>query len=323
MAERNITSVDLLESVTNKTNAIVEENGTLNKVNLHNEFNTINTKIDNEVNALSNNIAQLSNPNLLINSDFRNPVNQRGETSYTASNWRNIYSIDRWMLAGNVFTLSVNDGYITLTTGSEECYLMQGIEKLKTIERDKTHSVNVKSISGTAYLYSQSGNSHYGKIALNVGINKASFNAKIETLVICLAPRTTIELYWAKLEQGSIATPFVPRPYGEELALCKRYYQKFSPVRLSLQAHTSGKLFFRLPFECEMRVTPSVSMDSSSTCVLYKRDGWTRVVMFSLANVTFNTSTTYVDIMCTYSSSFVDATLDLIGGYIHADAEMY
>ena len=28
---------------------------------------------------------------------------------------------------------------------------------------------------------------------------------------------------WVKLEVGSIATPLVPRPYAEELMLCKRY----------------------------------------------------------------------------------------------------
>jgi hypothetical protein len=35
-----------------------------------------------------------SNPNLLINSDFRNPVNQRGATTYQeASDWTSFDSI--------------------------------------------------------------------------------------------------------------------------------------------------------------------------------------------------------------------------------------
>ena len=28
-----------------------------------------------------------------------------------------------------------------------------------------------------------------------------------------------------KLEVGSVVTPFIARPYGEELALCQRYFQ--------------------------------------------------------------------------------------------------
>jgi hypothetical protein len=38
-----------------------------------------------------------TNPNLLINSDFRNPVNQRGKMSYggVVGSWTKYYSIDR------------------------------------------------------------------------------------------------------------------------------------------------------------------------------------------------------------------------------------
>lgn len=35
----------------------------------------------------------------------------------------------------------------------------------------------------------------------------------------------SLELNYVKLELGSYATPFVPHLYGEELALCQRYYQ--------------------------------------------------------------------------------------------------
>ena len=41
-------------------------------------------------------ISQIYHPNLLINADFRNPVNQRGQTEYTAVG----YTIDPWKTAG-------------------------------------------------------------------------------------------------------------------------------------------------------------------------------------------------------------------------------
>lgn len=47
--------------------------------------------------------------NLLDNSDFTNPVNQRGKTSYTGS----VYTIDRWKLWTNATSLTINNGYIT------------------------------------------------------------------------------------------------------------------------------------------------------------------------------------------------------------------
>ena len=46
---------------------------------------------------------KFSNPNLLINPDFK--INQRGETSYTsevAHTIKNVYSVDRWYCMGIV-----------------------------------------------------------------------------------------------------------------------------------------------------------------------------------------------------------------------------
>ena len=52
-----------------------------------------------EQEQLNETVSQLTNPNLLINSDFRNPINQRGSTTYEISNfWKNIYTVDRWIL---------------------------------------------------------------------------------------------------------------------------------------------------------------------------------------------------------------------------------
>lgn len=48
--------------------------------------------------------------NLLVNSYFRNPVNQRGQTSYSSGG----YCIDRWLISASQ-TLSVDDGVIRVT----------------------------------------------------------------------------------------------------------------------------------------------------------------------------------------------------------------
>lgn len=39
------------------------------------------------------NLPTISNPNLLINSDFRNPINQRGSTTLTTNNsdWKRFF----------------------------------------------------------------------------------------------------------------------------------------------------------------------------------------------------------------------------------------
>jgi len=43
-----------------------------------------------DYNALAN-LPAIGNPNLLINSDFRNPINQRGITKYEGQNSKGIH----------------------------------------------------------------------------------------------------------------------------------------------------------------------------------------------------------------------------------------
>ena len=66
--------------------------------------------------------------NLLDNSDFTNPVNQRGADSYGAS-WA--YAIDRWIVApanpGSTIGLAITAGGVTVTSSSGDVYLIQRV----------------------------------------------------------------------------------------------------------------------------------------------------------------------------------------------------
>jgi len=72
-----------------------------------------------------------------------------------------------------------------------------------------------------------------------------------------------------QLEVGSQATPFEHRSFGEELELCKRYYQKVttgennSPIALAT-AYNSSQLAIPIPLRPEMRTTPTVDVVSGS-----------------------------------------------------------
>ncbi len=78
-----------------------------------------------------------------------------------------------------------------------------------------------------------------------------------------------------QLEVGSVATPFEHRSFGEELSLCKRYYQQVGPASSSVMILTgagNGTQRIRGMHQLipEMRATPTVTADTSSeTFVFY------------------------------------------------------
>ena len=75
--------------------------------------------------------------------------------------------------------------------------------------------------------------------------------------------------YWqitgVQLELGSVATPFEHRSYGEELALCKRYFRRdvYRTGILTWAGSAGGTSKAGWPLNPEMRASPSISYNST------------------------------------------------------------
>ncbi len=67
----------------------------------------------------------------------------------------------------------------------------------------------------------------------------------------------TFYLTGVQLEVGSTATPFERRQYGNELALCQRYYQKYSDYDSLGIGRDTGTAFFGYPLRPKMRTNPT------------------------------------------------------------------
>lgn len=198
-----------------------------------------------------------SNPNLLINGDFQ--VNQRGATQYQCTDYDNrVYTVDRWSLLGgsvnNPIKATVNnDGSITITTMETDGYINYLFEK--NLPSDNyTLSFKVKNVINAGYYVE---GLHKTKQTIQTDLVVDTVNGTPTKVVFAIEPNGSITLEWVKLEQGSVATPFIPRLYAEELALCQRYYQHITDSRTMI--NNTGTFINLSP--C-MRTTPTINIRS-------------------------------------------------------------
>jgi hypothetical protein len=87
----------------------------------------------------------------------------------------------------------------------------------------------------------------------------------------------TFYITGVQLEAGSVATPFERRPYGTELALCQRYYQKQS---MPMYAPSDGTNNVFSGQYVTKRATPTVTVTGNFTPTLTNPDldGWSAYI---------------------------------------------
>lgn len=188
--------------------------------------------------------------NLLDNSDFRNPVNQRGASSYSGNFVR---SIDRWLAAegasGSV-SVKIEDGGITFTTsGGGTVYLIQRFEK-GYLDLSKQHTVVAYMADGTVSFSGYIDTSEETMDGVNVTFPSGS---KIK----CVA------LYEGSYTADTLP-PYVPKGYAAELAQCKRYYNiiPYDMDDYYVNASTTYPSIYPVSFP-EMRIIPTVTLRES------------------------------------------------------------
>lgn len=214
-------------------------------------------RIVGEQEKTNENVSQLSNPNLLINGDFK--INQRGQTVYEYGSGTR-YTLDRWQTL-NSGKLEVIESGIKLTNNSSDGTEFTFRQLLEThLSGNYTLSVKVKSITGS---WKSHCNYENGVLDLQVGINSFTFDTlngdNVDRVqVYSLESNSTIEIEWIKLEQGTIATPFIPRPQQEEYALCQRYYRGFYFFPLIQHSSGSGTYISQTHIDSQMRVRPTL-----------------------------------------------------------------
>ena len=241
MPGKQVTELDALPSFTDTSLLPVHNGAGLKKGTLTQLANYLGTKF--------------SNPNLLINPDFK--INQRGATNYELRG----YSVDRWEI-WNVTVTPNKDGGITVKNDKykENGYFRQHLEN--ATKGDSILSCYVTSVSGTVAMVADDNS----QVILKQGLNFLHTSSSTKVFTFSLNMGASITLKWAKLEQGTVATEFIAPSPVEEYQKCQRYFQYIPKLYCVPLANTrnlinSSDKYFQSTngnFPKEMRIKPTL-----------------------------------------------------------------
>lgn len=205
--------------------------------------------------------------NLLDNSDFRNPVNQRGRMDNTESG----YTIDRWELSeageANVQVQSPENGFdenrILFIVASGRADLIQRLENYAQQE-GKTHTLAI-NVEGMVHIVTFAMGQKAGGLAIgDTGLT--FYSTPSDHVLLRLDTAKRVSLYWAALYEGSYTADtlpeYQPKGYGAELAECRRYFRP--SVIYNMVCHYPGYLI-GAHLEVPMRINPTITVTSTHT----------------------------------------------------------
>ena len=251
------------------------------------------------------------NPNLLINSNGKNMINQREASVVVA---QGAYGFDRWTAHGVGFTTATfsqtqTGARITATTkGSAPNILMRQHLGNRVEYRGKTltASARVRRLGAETGTTLQLYNGVSWALA-SVPNDENWYNVKVTTVVpessnlILFRINTDIdndgdyvEFEWVKLEEGDHATPYVIPDPALELKRCYRYFQAYGGETggglyqgfTDMYNRTTNGTYGNFDFKAPMRTIPTVTVSSPSHFCAEDKTATNALSALSLGSVT-------------------------------------
>lgn len=203
---------------------------------------------------------KISNPNLLINSNFK--INQRGKTEYRGNE---VYTVDRWIIWNAILTPQENGISIIRENSSSSYY-----ELRQYIEIDSNFILG-KSLTGTvcvngktySFLYEIPDSLENGYIKDYAVFNDFYLRIQIKQtnkniIVFQIYDHSGLShiINWVKLEYGTSFTPYIPPDKTIEFKKCKRYYQEIV-INKNFNIVNPNDIHTYIKYYDEMRILPS------------------------------------------------------------------
>lgn len=222
------------------------------------------------------------NPNLLDNWYFGRPVNQRGQTEYTAGG---AYTLDRWWAQYDT-TLSIVDGGIKIGGKWDvqqyfETTLPNATYTLSLLYKDRTGSDPLRLLIGNRTdgdLAQTESKDASGILSVTFSTAKSNkvnfgFTGSTDNSATIIAIKLELGSTQTLAHQDSSGNWILNEisDFGEQLARCQRYYRRWTGADnkpLGVAVRRESKLL-ELVFSLDtaMRVAPSLTFNGSFVCV--------------------------------------------------------
>ena len=245
--------------------------------------------------------AAIPAPNLGDNTNFHDPVNQRGQASYTGNAGKPC-CIDRWHIEENATYNVAAHTLIAESYAARAC----GIWQVNMLAEDGLAIGDTVTVSLCAdgQLHTASmpilDRSQYSDFAdVPAGYSCGDFEIILCTDMavngsykLCIYPKKSISLDYIKWEKGGTATPWQAPRKEEELAVCQRYFYRvddgsWNPAFLI----TGWGLIAPFSLPMAMRTSPTVSMEGAQ---VYTPAGWVNLSLNYIQGFNSNKNTVYL-----------------------------
>lgn len=207
--------------------------------------------------------------NLLDNSDFTNPVNQRGKTTYNTIG----YTIDRWHIGNNTSVVTVGDSCVSFSGNGGNATPKQYVP-ITPAMRGKTVTGVVWLENGEPYVFGNgvipsaavSTNTLIGNsktIMTGASVALSEFTNGCLRVMFTISSGVTLRVKHIALYYGSYTVDTVPdyqpKGYAAELLECQRYCFRISQA-LVYRSSVIGTNTIQtlIPINVPMRVKPII-----------------------------------------------------------------
>lgn len=288
-------------------------------------------------------VQRWSNQNLCDNGYFADPVNQRGQTSYSERD----YIIDRWILgfsADATASFTIHPGEYSEWSGQGSWLIHRFPDTMLT---GKMVTVSVLLYGGTllsgSAIYNYVNDQNIIVEYFNIPGVMEAYAQSDETeglwrVVLVNHSTTALKPVAAKFELGSVQTlahkegdTWVlndpPPDKGMELLKCQRYFVRYLAKGYDLRigyafAYSQTNVSIQIPLPCSMRIVPAVSLSATA----HIADQYSEYSITNLTVATFDKNLLTLDATTDLTTPMTigrPALLHLsVGSYLDIDANL-